>query len=309
MSRITSSIMMVRPANFGYNHETAQNNAFQSEDLASTAQEIREKALMEFDLMVTKLRQTGIEVLVFKDTPIPIKPDAIFPNNWISFHEDGSVITYPMWSNIRRKERREDIITALGSTFKVKAYLHLEHEEQKEKYLEGTGSMVFDREARIAYACVSPRTHPDLFFEFCERFGYTPILFEAVDSQQQLIYHTNVMMAIGESTAVVCLESIAGSKDRTRVVETLDQKGLRIVEISQAQMQAFAGNMLQLQAKTGIKYIVMSEQAYLALDSNQIRALEKDATCFYLPIYTIEKSGGGSVRCMMAEIFLPRLSA
>lgn len=301
--------MMIRPANFGYNPETAQNNAFQRVDSGMTTQEIQQKALTEFNLMVSKLRQAGIEVLVYEDTMQPVKPDAVFPNNWISFHEDGSVITYPMWSNIRRQERREDIISAIGLSFKVNHRISLEQDEQNDKYLEGTGSMVFDREARIAYACISPRTHPDLFLGFCKRFDYKPVLFEAMDTQHQLIYHTNVMMAIGESEAVVCLESIAGSKDRQKVVQSLTDHGLTIIEISQSQMQAFAGNMLQLRANTGIKYMVMSEQAYLALDSNQIHALEKDATCLYLPIYTIEKSGGGSVRCMMAEIFLPRLPA
>lgn len=301
--------MMVRPANFGFNADTAQNNAFQVKDDVLSAQEIHAKALAEFDLMVTKIRQLGVEVFVFQDTDEPIKPDAIFPNNWISFHHYGRVVTYPMWSRVRRKERREDIIQALKKSFYIGEHVHLELKEDVEQYLEGTGSMVFDRKMGVAYACLSPRTHPDLFYTFCDQMGYSPMLVEATDLNGQLIYHTNVMMAIGENTCVVCLDSIAGHKDRTNFLRSLERGGLEVIEISMAQMQSFAGNMLQLRSMTGLKYMIMSEQAYLSLDSNQIRALEQDASCFYCPIYTIEKAGGGSVRCMMTEIFLPRLEA
>lgn len=306
MERITSSIMMVRPANFGFNQETAENNAFQKRDEGLPPEDIHAKALLEFDHVVTKLRQAEIEVFVFQDSAEPVKPDAIFPNNWISLHADGRIITYPMWSQIRRQERREDIIHGLQKVFRMSERIHLEMREDEGKYLEGTGSIVFDRRMGVAYACLSPRTHPQLFLDYCKRFGYVPVLFEAVDVQQQLIYHTNVMMALGDETAVVCLDSIAGSSDRAKVLNSLDRGGFNLVEISYAQMEAFAGNMLQLRAATDIKYMVMSEQAYLSLNSDQIRAIEKEATCYYLSIYTIEKAGGGSIRCMMTEIFLPR---
>ncbi|HRV87491.1 MAG TPA: arginine deiminase-related protein [Saprospiraceae bacterium] len=303
---ITDTVMMIRPAHFGYNEETAANNAFQRQEMERSKEEVEDQARTEFDAFVRRLQSSDIRVQVIADTPEPLKPDAVFPNNWISFHADGKIITYPMFSEIRRQERRLDVVRSMQIAFGFNEVIDYSHWEQEEKYLEGTGSMLFERRERFAFACISPRTHPDLFQLYCQDQGYQPVLFEAEDGTGQLIYHTNVMMAMGESYAVICLDAIPGARDRDKVTSTLRKLGKSIIEISLEQVNAFAGNMLLVHNKHGIRYLILSEQAFLSLNSSQINSLEKEATILQAPIYTIEKLGGGSVRCMLAEVFLPK---
>lgn len=305
-SSITDTVMMVRPAHFGFNEETAANNAFQQPELELPKSTIEEQARTEFDAFVRRLRASDINVLVIEDTAVPRKPDAVFPNNWISLHSNGKIITYPMFSEYRRNERRRDIIEQMQQEFGYTTWIDYSSWEKEGKYLEGTGSMVFERGAGWAFACVSPRTNPDLFNRFCQDLEIEGLLFEAADQEGQLIYHTNVMMAMGEHYAVICLESIPGAADRERLTDTLRKLGKTIVEISFDQVQSFAGNMLQVHNRHGIRYLIMSEHAYLSLNSGQLKLLENNVSVLQAPIYTIEKLGGGSVRCMLAEVFLPK---
>ncbi len=296
---------MVRPARFGYNPETAANNTFQVFDDTMTPEEIAVTAREEFDALVAVLREAGVQVWVVEDTPRPPKPDAVFPNNWVTFHNDGTVITYPMFAPQRRLERREDIITYLSAHFRVTRRIKLERYEAKGRFLEGTGSMVLDRQHRIAYACSSPRTDEFLLDEFCRLMGYEKEYFRAVDARGQDIYHTNVMMAMGEAFVLICLEAIADDYSANRLIERFYATNKEIVEISYRQMMSFAGNMLQVQNDRGERLLVMSDQAYLSLTQAQIDRLEKHCRLLHSPIDTIETYGGGSARCMMAEIFLP----
>ncbi len=301
----TRHILMVRPARFGYNPETAANNAFQVYDDSMTPDEIAAAAREEFDAFVAVLREAGVQVWVVEDTPEPPKPDAVFPNNWVTFHNDGTVITYPMFAPQRRLERREDIIKYLGAHFQITRRVKLERYEAKNRFLEGTGSMVLDRQHRIVYACSSPRTDEFLLDEFCRLMGYEKEFFRATDARGQEIYHTNVMMAMGETFVVICLESVADDYAANRLIERFYATNKEIVEISYRQMMSFAGNMLQVQNDRGERLLVMSDQAYLSLTQTQIRQLEKHCRLVHSPIDTIETYGGGSARCMMAEIFLP----
>lgn len=305
-SVITDTVMMIRPAHFGFNEETAANNAFQRHETQRSQAEVEVQARTEFDAFVRRLQASDIRVKVIADTAEPVKPDAVFPNNWISFHANGKIITYPMFSSIRRQERRPDIVQSIQKEFGYKTVVDYSHWEKDGKFLEGTGSMLFERREGWAFACVSPRTHPDLFKLFCREQGFQPVLFEAEDGQGQLIYHTNVMMAMGETYAVICLDAIPGSSDREKVTSSLKKSGKSIIEISLEQVNSFAGNMLLVRNKHGIRYLIMSEQAFLSLNSSQINLLEKDVSILQAPIYTIEKLGGGSVRCMLAEVFLPK---
>lgn len=296
---------MIRPANFGFNAETAVNNAFQSNDTSITNEEVSSKAVLEFDNFVKLLKEKGINVYVLQDSDEPIKPDAIFPNNWISFHEDGTVITYPMFAKVRRLERNDKVIDLLEHDFWIVDHIHMEEAEEDNIYLEGTGSMVFDRVSRIAYACLSPRTDRNLFEDFCKLTGYEPVSFTAVDQNDQLIYHTNVMMALGSSFVVICLDSIKDNNERDLLISKFEQTNKEIIEITLEQMNAFAGNMLQVQSNEGAYYLVISDTAYKSLTKDQIKRIKQHTEILVPQINTIEKYGGGSVRCMMAEIFLP----
>lgn len=297
---------MVRPYHFGFNEETAADNAFQKNDQGLSPEEVQEKALAEFDAFVEKLMSVGIDVTVVEDLEEPHTPDAVFPNNWITFHQRGMVATYPMFSNVRRKERREDIINVVSERFGFRDRIHFEHLEAKNAFLEGTGSLILDRLNKIAYACLSERTHKTGLKEFCKWMGYQEVSFTAVDDQGTRIYHTNVMMALGNDFAVICMDAIKDAEERKKVEESLHQTGKEIIEITPDQMSAFAGNMLQLEAKDGKSYLVMSEQAMDSLTEGQIAQIEEYTHILSAPIPTIETYGGGSVRCMMAEIFPPQ---
>ncbi len=296
---------MVRPANFGFNEETAASNAFQSNKGKLAPQEVSRMATAEFDSLVEKLRQAGIEVIVVEDTEVPVKTDAVFPNNWFTTHGDGTLITYPMLSKVRRLERRADIIEQLADRFHVTKHLHLEKHEEEEMFLEGTGSLVLDRPNRIAYACRSPRTHPLVLEAFCTTQNYHPVSFRAVDAEDKEIYHTNVVMALGDQFVVICLESIVDRRDREQLIVYFRQTQKELIEISFSHMSAFAGNMLQLKNAGGQSFLVMSERAFLSLHSQQIEQIEKYAKILHSPLEVIETYGGGSARCMIAEVFLP----
>lgn len=297
---------MVRPANFAFNEETAANNAFQSRDGSMNAEDMRRKAVQEFDAFVRKLRDAGVDVIVVEDSALPAKPDAVFPNNWVTFHQEGLIVTYPMFAPTRRQERREEVVKeVLLRGFRPARRLHLEGSEADGRFLEGTGSIIFDHQHRLAYACLSPRTDAALLKDLCERIGYRDIVFHAVDANGQDIYHTNVMMALGETFVVICLDSVRNPDERNLVETAFRDTDKEIVDISLAQMNAFAGNMLQVRNTAGETILVMSEQAYRALTPDQIRRLEGHTRLLYSPIDTIETYGGGSARCMMAEIFLP----
>lgn len=299
----TNELLMIRPVDFKFNEQTAGNNKFQQ---ASEEENVQALALQEFDNFVSLLREKGVNVTVIDDTAEPETPDSIFPNNWVSFHENGQVFLYPMYSENRRRERRDDIIERLGKNFAISGITDLSAHEQKSVYLEGTGSMVLDREHKIAYACLSVRTDQKVLEDFCEQSGYRAIPFQAVDAEGFPIYHTNVMMCIGSGFAVICLDAIPDEKERTTVIKNLSSSGHEIVEISYDQMNRFAGNMLQVQNNNGDLLLIMSEQAYLSLNASQIERLEKYSQIVHSPIYTIEKNGGGSARCMLAEIHLAK---
>lgn len=297
---------MVRPANFGFNEETADSNAFQQNDTSLSALEIKRKATREFDDFVYLLRQAGVNVIVMEDTYEPVKTDAVFPNNWVTFHSDGTIITYPMYAEVRRLERREDIIGKLTHQFNFDKRIRLEEAEARHKFLEGTGSMILDRVYKIAYACVSPRTDVEMLDEFCKQMGYEKVAFTALDGDGKEIYHTNVMMALGETFVVICLETVKNKAERESLLKKFEQTNKAVVEITLNQMMSFAGNMLQVQNKSGEPILVMSEQAFQSLDKDQVRKLNQHTNLLYSPIDTIEKYGGGSARCMMAEIFAPK---
>lgn len=297
---MASHILMVRPVNFAFNAQTAESNAFQKNE---EQKNVQQKAVKEFDGFVEILRNNGIGVTVIEDTPEPHTPDSIFPNNWVSFHENGSVFLYPMQAENRRLERK--VFRLIKEAFDVKETFDLSYFEQQQKFLEGTGSMVLDRENKLAFACLSPRTNQEVLEEFCRISGYQPVLFHASDQSGKAIYHTNVLMALGDLFAVICLDSIQNQSEKTLVKEALQQSGKEIIEISLEQMNAFAGNMLQLRSKSGESLLVMSEKAFLSLNQTQIKTLEKYGKLIYSALNTIETNGGGSARCMMAEVFLP----
>lgn len=299
----TNHILMIRPVDFKFNEQTAGNNKFQ---IASTESNVQKLALEEFDGFVTLLRKNEVDVTVVDDTLQPETPDSIFPNNWVSFHEDGSVYLYPMFSENRRQERRGEILDDLKDKFEINHVTDISFYEQQVAFLEGTGSMVLDRVNKIAYACLSVRTDEEVLHNFCMLSGYNPVSFQAVDGSNFPIYHTNVMMCIGDKFAVICLDSMPNSQEREKVALSLIDSGKEIIEISLEQMNRFAGNMLQISNTKGESLLVMSEQAYLSLNATQIEKLEQYSRIIYAPIYTIEKNGGGSARCMLAEIHLPK---
>ena len=295
---------MVRPSHFGFNKETAANNAFQKNDTSLTKKQIAQKAIQEFDAFVKKLQARGVNVIVAQDSKRPIKPDAIFPNNWITTHFNGTMITYPMFAPQRRKERSAEIIKMIRSKYLVKRIIELNGFENANLFLEGTGSMIFDRPNRLAYACLSPRTNTLVMDKFCEYMDYKAVVFDAVDGAGQSIYHTNVMMALGETFVVICLDTIKDAKQKDALIKRFVHTGKAIIEISLAQMMAFAGNMLQVRAKNNEPLLVMSQQAFSSLKKTQIRQLKKHTKLLHAPLKVIETYGGGSARCMMAELFL-----
>ncbi|MGA0560096.1 citrulline utilization hydrolase CtlX [Larkinella sp. VNQ87] len=305
-AQVTSTILMIRPVRFGFNEQTAESNAFQ--DVAAAVETraiVQETALREFDEMVHQLRAAGVTVLVYEDTPEPHTPDSIFPNNWVSFHYSGTVVLYPMQAPNRRLERRQDIIDDLSQRYHIAKIVDLTPFEQKGKFLEGTGSMVLDRMKRIAYACLSPRTDADVLAEFSRRTGYRVVTFSAVDADGIPVYHTNVVMSIGDVFAVVCLASIADPDERLMIRQALENSGKHVIDISLEQMAHFAGNMLLVKSNKGHKLLIMSNQAYDSLTARQRDELDDFATLFHFDLATIEANGGGSARCMIAEVHLP----
>jgi len=307
MSQSPSSVFMVRPDHFGFNTETAKSNAFQKEILIGENSQIRKAALAEFDAFVCKLQDHNIDVKVFDSSKNKHDPDAVFPNNWISFHEGGTVIIYPMLTKNRRVERRKEIVDELGKSFEIKRIIDLSSEELKGRILEGTGSIVFDHANKFAYANASDRTNQNLFSEVCKLLGYRGIFFKAVDESGKDIYHTNVLMTIGEEFAVICKEAI-DARDRGVVVDNLKACGLEVIEISFDQMNHFAGNMIQVKSKDEKNYLVMSQTAFEILTETQKEQLSKYADFIHSDIHTIESVGGGSARCMIAGIHLNRLT-
>ncbi|GGF11554.1 citrulline utilization hydrolase CtlX [Hymenobacter cavernae] len=300
----TSTVFLVRPTRFSFNAETAASNFFQQNLGGLTPEVIQAQAFAEFDAAVATLRATGVQVLVFEDTPMPPKPDAVFPNNWLTLHPDGRVLLYPMCAPNRRPERRPDILAKLGQQFTITEVVDLSHHEQEGRFLEGTGSILFDHTHRVAYACLSPRTDAALFAEVAAKLGYRPVPFHAHDQQGQPIYHTNVMMCIGPRFAVVCLASITDARERSAVSASLTATGHELVDITLEQVARFAGNMLALRGAAA-ELLVLSQQAYDALTTAQRQTLGRYAELVPLAIPTIETIGGGSARCMLAEVFLP----
>lgn len=302
----TNTILMIEPVAFGFNHQTAVNNYFQQKDFVVEG-DVQGLALEEFKGMVDKLRENGINVLVVTDTLEPHTPDSIFPNNWISFHEGGQVVLYPMFAENRRSERRKDIIQLIEDKGSIINNVDdFAFWEEQNLFLEGTGSMTFDRVNKIAYAALSERTNKSLFLQFCSIFDFKPVCFSAnqsVAGKRLPVYHTNVMMSVADRYAVVCIKCIDNEFERKAVVHSLKKTGKEIIAISEHQMHCFAGNVLQVENKEGNLFLVMSQSAFDSLDNHQIERLKSYNELIIIPIPTIEKVGGGSVRCMLTEVF------
>ncbi|WP_432411578.1 citrulline utilization hydrolase CtlX [Rasiella sp. SM2506] len=311
MPQITNTILMIRPVAFRMNEETAVNNYFQ-EDIDAKNFDINAKAQEEFDAFVEKLRAVGVRVIVENDDFKMDTPDSIFPNNWVSFHANGTVGLYPMFAENRRRERREEIMTRLESEgFEIHNFMDYTPAEEEGVFLEGTGSLLLDRANNIAYCALSPRADEELFIEFCEDFEYDPVVFTAnqtVHKQRMPIYHTNVMMALAENFAIICLDTIDDKHEKKTVLKHLKESKKEVITITEDQMHQFAGNMLQVQGATHT-YMVMSEAARSSLKPDQVRAIQKHTKILSSDLTTIETCGGGSARCMMAEVFLPKSSA
>ena len=309
MRQITNSILMIRPVSFRMNEQTAVNNYYQKVLENVTPETVQFKALQEFDAFVTKLQAVGINVIVVSDRKQIDTPDSIFPNNWISFHQNGDIAVYPMFAENRRLERREDIFNILEEKgFVINDIIDYTSAEEEQLYLEGTGSLLLDRVNKKAYCALSPRADEDLFVEFCEDFEYTPVPFvsnQTVDGKRFPIYHTNVMMALAETFAIICLESIDDKKERKNVLKHLKEDGKEVIAITEAQVNNFAGNMLQVLGHNDTKFLIMSSAAYNSLTKIQIDKIEKYCKILHSSLDTIEACGGGSARCMMAEVFLP----
>ena len=310
MNQTTNSVLMIRPVAFRMNEQTAVNNYYQKVLDNLSPETVNTKAQQEFDTFVKKLRNVGIDVTVVDDTQSPDTPDSVFPNNWISFHENGDVVLYPMFAENRRLERREEILDLLEDNgFQVNDIMDYTSAEEDHFYLEGTGSIILDRENQKAYCALSPRADEELFIEFCEDFEYAPIIFEAyqtINNERKLIYHTNVMMSIGDTFAVICPESIDDKKERKMVIDSLKADGKEIISLTEAQINNFAGNMLELKGSNDRRYLVMSTAAHQSLTKKQIAQIEEHVTIISSNLDTIEACGGGSARCMIAEIFLPK---
>ncbi|AUD06521.1 citrulline utilization hydrolase CtlX [Spirosoma pollinicola] len=306
-SQATSRILMIRPVNFGFNTETADSNAFQDIKLAEqTKDTVQQEAQREFDEMARQLQTLGVDVMVYEDTVEPYTPDSIFPNNWVSFHASGTVVLYPMQAENRRLERRQDIIDDLAKKYHVAKVVDLTRFEQEGKFLEGTGSLVLDRMNHVAFACMSPRTHPDVLAEFSQQTNYRVVSFHAADAAGKAIYHTNVLMCIADTFAVICLSAISDPDERLMVRQELEKLNKRIIDISLEQMASFAGNMLMVQTQKGQKLLIMSTQAHESLTDKQIDLLDDYTTIFHFDLSMIEGNGGGSARCMIAEVHLPK---
>jgi hypothetical protein len=310
MNQTTNSTLMIRPVAFRMNEQTTVNNYYQKELENLLPATVNAKAQEEFDALVLKLREVGVNVIVVDDNTNTDTPDSIFPNNWISFHENGDVVLYPLFAENRREERREDILDVLEDNgFVINEIMDYTSAEEDEFYLEGTGSIVLDRQNGKAYCALSPRAEEELFIEFCEDFEFYPVLFEAfqtVNGARKLIYHTNVMMCIGETFAVICADCIDDKKERKMVLDSLRGDEKEVILITEAQVNNFAGNMLEVIGADERRYLVMSSSAHQSLTKKQIAQLEEHVTILSSSLETIEAYGGGSARCMMAEIFLPR---
>ena len=295
-----SHLLMIRPVNFSFNPETAVNNAFQ---VAGEYVEAQEKALKEFEYFVQLLTTNGMDVTVINDTPLPYTPDSIFPNNWISFHEGGIICLYPMFAPNRRQERKPELIATLQKKFNVSTTVDLTPHEKHNRFLEGTGSMVLDRRFKIAYACLSPRTSLEVLDEFCRSMQFLPVVFNAFDDKGYSIYHTNVMMCVADQYVTICLEAITDAAQRKNVIAAIKMSGKKAIPITMTQMKHFAGNMLQVTNRKGKAFLIMSSQAYQSLSPAQVKELEKYNSILHAPLDTIEANGGGSARCMIAEVF------
>ena len=295
---------MIQPVSFGFNAETAVNNAFQ---VQSNEANVQRKARQEFDDFVKILQDNGVDVTVVEDTALPHTPDSIFPNNWVSFHHDGTLLLYPMYAVNRRAERKEHVLEKISGKFVIKKKIDLSNYEENGSFLEGTGSMVLDRDNRIAYACISPRTNEEVLADFCRQMNYAPVVFAATDGNGLAIYHSNVLMCVADSYVVICMESIADPEQHKLVSEAIINSNKKIIPITLHQMNHFAGNMLQVENKNGEKLLVMSSQAYEALTTEQLQELNRYNRIIHSPLTTIETNGGGSARCMMAEVHLPLL--
>ena len=310
MQQTTNTILMIRPINFRRNEQTAINNYYQKQADNVLAETENAKAQQEFDTYVDKLREIGVNVIVVSDTDEFDTPDSIFPNNWISFHENGSVGLYPMFAENRRLERREGVLEAIEAQgFKIENIVDYTSAEDDNIFLEGTGSLLLDRENSIAYCALSPRADEDLFIEFCEDFEYNPVIFTAnqtVNGKREAIYHTNVMMCLGETFAVICSDCIDDKKERKNVLKQLQDSGKEVIRITETQVLNFAGNMLQVKGKDDKRFLIMSQAAYDCLSAAQIKIIEKHCDILSSSLDTIEACGGGSARCMMAEVFLPK---
>lgn len=298
----TSHLLMIKPVRFNFNAETAVNNSFQQ---ASNDDAVAEKATAEFEQFVTVLTDAGVDVTVVPDTAEPHTPDSVFPNNWVSFHQDGTVFLYPMFAVNRRLERKPHVLAAIGEKFQITNTIDLSGYESSQLFLEGTGSMVLDRVNKIAYACLSPRTAPEVLHDWATKSGYKIVSFVSVDSNGAPIYHTNVMMCVADKYVVICMDSIPDERERENVLQHLTQTGKEIIRISFSQMNQFAGNMLQVHNKAGKPFLVMSSQAFHSLTAEQVSSIQTYNPILHSDIKTIETNGGGSARCMMAEIFLP----
>lgn len=302
-SQSACKVLMVRPIAFGFNEQTATTNAFQNKDgLTLSSNQIQQKALVEFDSLMELLQENGVEVIVINDTLEPHKPDSIFPNNWFSTHANGDLVLYPMRNQNRQWERRSDIIDLINSESKINQTIDLTHFESQHLFLEGTGSLILDRPNKLAYVAISPRADWEVIRHFCEKLGYTSMVFNALDQNKTAIYHTNVMMCLATHFAVICLEAITDLSERENVITRLEKTNKKIIEISVNQMNSFAGNMLELKGKNGF-LLAMSTQAYQSLNKYQIADIERFAKIIHSDINTIETLGGGSVRCMLAELY------
>ncbi len=309
MKQTTNTILMIRPVAFRMNEQTAVNNYYQKVLDNLLPATVNAKAQEEFDTFVEKLKNVGVNVIVVDDTVDPDTPDSIFPNNWISFHENGDVALYPMFAENRRLERREDVLDILEEKgFHIENLVDYTSAEEDNIFLEGTGSLLLDRENGKAYCALSPRADEELMIEFCEDFELNPVIFEAyqtVNGERKHIYHTNVMMCLAETFAVICADCIDDTKERKMVLDCLRSDGKEIILITEDQVNNFAGNMLQVRGADDKRYLVMSASAHQSLTKDQIAKIEKHCAILSSSLDTIEACGGGSARCMMAEVFLP----
>ena len=302
--QITNNILMIRPKKFGYNYETAKNNYYQKNSLGLTVDEVQNRALLEFDMFVDILSQAGVNVIVVEDLKNIKSPDSVFPNNWFSTHANGKVVIYPMYAKNRRSERRKEIFHVLKNkyNFNIKQIVDFVFFEDNKQYLEGTGSMVLDRENQLAYACLSKRTNKDLFQDWCAKMNFSGYTFLAKDTN--VIYHTNVVMSICQHIVFICLDAVVEERDKKHLLFLFAQSGKKVINISISQMNSFLGNVLELKNQNGESCLIMSTSAYNSLNSSQVEIIDKYSTILHSPLDTIEYFGGGSARCMIAEVFL-----